>query len=370
MRHPPANLADRNGDVGIFKRPEWKRRGISIKRRMAVECMPVVQFRWNEKGCGMKKVAVCVVAAVLFYLLTACTGQASPASPTQGANESVSTVPVHLAPTASGTPTVLSPSPSSAAPATPTLAPDAWQSLPIVPVVDANTRRIYAVGQNLGNNPHGLSLVGDCLSLPINLFGNYGKDPSHYNLGDYTSLQPVIDWFVDSFNRQSITLGDGFNSAAVLSPLRADPKQCQNGETPLVCEYRIYHPSYALIALGTDDIKTSPEIYEQRMRQIVEYTISQGIVPILETKADNREGNNTFNKIIARLAYDYDVPLWNFWAAVQPLAKHGVANDRGHLTWADPNHFEYTHSMEVAVPVHALTALRTLDSLWRGLTGS
>jgi hypothetical protein len=238
----------------------------------------------------------------------------------------------------------------------------------VVPTVDDNTRRIYTNGQKLNNNPHALSILGDCLSLPINLFGNYGKGPGHYDLGAYTSLQPVIDWFVDSFNRQSITLGDGFNSAAVLSPLRADPKQCQNGETPLVCEYRIYHPSYALIALGTDDIKTSPEIYEQRIRQIVEYTVSLGIVPILETKADNREGNYAFNKIVARLAYEYDVPLWNFWAAVQSLDKHGVANDQGHLTWADPNHFEYTYSMDVAVPVHARTALQTLDSLWHGLT--
>lgn len=208
------------------------------------------------------------------------------------------------------------------------------------------------------------------LSLPINLFGNYGKGPGHYNLGDYTYLQPVIDWFVDSFNRQSVTLGDGFSTAAVLSPLRADPKQCRPDETPLVCEFRIYHPSYALISLGTDDYKISPETFEQRMRQIVEYIISKGIVPILSTKADNREGNNTFNQILARLAYEYGIPLWNFWAAVQSLPKHGVANDQGHLTWADPNHFEYTYSMQVAVPVHTLTALQTLDSLWRGLTGS
>jgi hypothetical protein len=318
----------------------------------------------------MRKVSTLVVLGVLFGLLAACSGNALAGSPTIDTGGVETAVPVTLAPTVPGTSTGIPASPATTAAATATLAPDAWQTLPVVPAIDDNTRRIYAAGQQLANNPHGLSIVGDCLSLPINLFGNYGKGPGHYDLGAYTSLQPVIDWFVDSFNRQSITLGDGFNSAAVLSPLRADPKQCQNGETPLVCEYRVFHPSYALIALGTDDIKTSPVIYEQRMRQIVEYTISQGIVPILETKADNREGNNTFNKIVARLAYEYDVPLWNFWAAVQPLAKHGVANDRGHLTWADPNHFEYTHSMEVAVPVHTLTALRTLDSLWRGLTGS
>jgi hypothetical protein len=237
--------------------------------------------------------------------------------------------------------------------------------MPVVPIVSETARRIYAEGLILGNNPHAFSILGDCLSLPINLFGNYGK-PGKYNLGDYTSLQPVIDWFLDAFNRQSISLGDGFNTAAVLSPLRADPKVCQKNETPLVCEYRIYHPSYALISLGTDDYGIKPELYETRMREIVEYTIAQGIVPILSTKADNREGNNAFNKIVARLAYEYDVPLWNFWAAVQPLAKHGVLNDRGHLTWADPNHLEYTYSMQVAVPVRNVTALQTLEAVWKG----
>jgi hypothetical protein len=318
----------------------------------------------------MHKAATRVFFVFLSGMLAACAGNNPKTSPTIGVGEKATAITATLAPTASAIPAVGSGAPSSTAAATPSLAPDAWQSLPVVPAVDDNTRRIYENGQKLNNDPHALSILGDCLSLPINLFGNYGKGPGHYNLGAYTSLQPVIDWFVDSFNRQSITLGDGFNSAAVLSPLRADPKLCQNGETPLVCEYRIYHPGYALIALGTDDSKTSPEIYEQRMRQIVEYTISLGIVPILETKADNREGNYAFNKIVARLAYEYDVPLWNFWAAVQSLPKHGVANDEGHLTWADPNHFEYTYSMEVAVPVHTLTALQTLESLWRGLTAS
>lgn len=238
--------------------------------------------------------------------------------------------------------------------------------MPIIPQVSQTAREIYRAGQALGNDPHAFSIIGDCLSLPINMFGNYGQ-PGRYNLGPFAHLQPVIDWFQPSFRRISVTLHDGFNTAAVLSPLRADPKQCKPNETPLVCEYRIHRPSYVFISLGTDDFGTPPEVYEQRMRQIVEYTISQGIVPILATKADNREGNHAFNRIVAQLAYEYDVPLWNFWAAVQPL-KYGVLNDQGHLYWADPNHLEYANSMMVAVPVRAATALQALDAVWRGVT--
>ncbi|MBN1439633.1 MAG: hypothetical protein JW929_09510 [Anaerolineales bacterium] len=251
---------------------------------------------------------------------------------------------------------------------TPTLADDDWETMPVIPAVSETARRIYAEGRELGNDPHAFSILGDCLSLPINLFGNYGK-PGKYNLGDYAYLQPVIDWFVDSFTRTSISVGDGFNTAAVLSPLRADPKQCQKGESPMACEFRVHRPSYAIISLGTDDWTVEPEVYEERMRRIVESSIARGIVPILATKADNREGGNAFNKIVARLAYEYDVPLWNFWLAVQPLPKHGVANEQGHLTWADPNHLEYTYSMQVAVPVRNVTALQTLTAVWQGMGG-
>jgi hypothetical protein len=187
-------------------------------------------------------------------------------------------------------------------------------------------------------------------------------------LGEYQTLQPVIDWFVESLNRVSISLGNGFNTSAELSALRADPERCESKESPMACEYRIHHPSYALIALGTDDVGISPEVFEQQMREIIEYTIGKGIVPILATKADNREGGDAFNRISARLAYEYDVPLWNYWAAVQPLPGHGLADGLGHLTWSNPNRFDYPNSMQFAIPVRTRTALQTLESIWRGVT--
>jgi len=54
---------------------------------------------------------------------------------------------------------------------------------------------------------------------------------------------------------------------------------------------------------------------------------------------------------------------------VQALPRKGVANAQGHLTWADPNHLEYTFSMQVAVPVRNVTALQTLEAVWKGVTG-
>jgi hypothetical protein len=308
------------------------------------------------------------LALIFFCAIAACGGSPGTATPANATAQGDATDTIAGVPNPSAT-AALSATRTPPPTQTPTLAPDAWETMPVVPAVGETARRIYAEGRKLGNDPHAFSILGDCLSLPINLFGRYGQE-GKYNLGDFAYLQPVIDWFHDSFVRQSISVGDGFNTAAVLSPLRADPEQCKKTESPMVCEYRVHRPSFAIISLGTDDNTTKPETYESRMRQIVEYTIAQGIVPILSTKADNREGDNAFNKIVALLAYEYDLPLWNFWLAVQPLPKHGVANDRGHLTWADPNHLEYTYSMQVAVPVRNVTALQTLTAVWKAMSGA
>jgi hypothetical protein len=338
----------------------------------------------------MKIKGTAVSIGIAIFFIAACSGAASVASPSIAppTESPVSGLPTDakintinelfpvlqniLASTPSFTPTLPTvtplPTPTLSPSWTPTLAADAWQSLPIVPSVSDTTRRIYEKGRALQNDPRAFSILGDCLSLPINLFGNYGKNASHYKLGEYASLQPVIDWFVESLDRVSISLGNGFNTSAVLSPLRADPERCESTESPMGCEYRIHHPSFALIALGTDDVGLPPETFEKQMREIIEYTISKGIVPILATKADNREGNYAFNRIIARLAHEYDIPLWNYWAAVQPLPGHGLVDGLGHLTWSNPNRFDYPNSMLFAIPVRTRTALQTLDAVWRGVT--
>ena len=104
----------------------------------------------------------------------------------------------------------------------------------------------------------------------------------------------------------------------------------------------------------------TPERYEAYLREIIEFAIAHGVVPILATKADNVEGDHAINLITARLAYEYDLPLWNFWAAVQDLPDHGL----------DPTRPDGFHISIDAWNVRSYTALRTLDALWRGVNAS
>jgi hypothetical protein len=247
-------------------------------------------------------------------------------------------------------------------------------SLPVIPTVSQNARSIYQNGIEMGNNPHAFSKIGDCQSIPT-YFLSYFDNPGFYNLGDYSALQLTIDWYAGSFSRTSLAVKGGFNAAAILSPLRADPKLCNSNENPIACELRLNRPSIAIISLE-EWWSGHPENYETYMRQIIEFTIHQGVVPIIATKADNLEGNHLINQTIANLAQKYDIPLWNFWAAVQPLPNHGLIAfnasgevDMFHLTHSEGYYYyNDTNATHSGWSVRNLTALQVLDAVRRGLS--
>jgi len=108
------------------------------------------------------------------------------------------------------------------------------------------------------------------------------------------------------------------------------------------------------------------QAYEDYLRQIVEYAISQNVLPIVATKADNLEGDHAINQAVARVAADYDIPMWNFWAATNPLTTQGLEDDRFHLT-NGPNYFDDPKSLDLGWPVRNLTGLLTVDAVWKAV---
>jgi hypothetical protein len=252
---------------------------------------------------------------------------------------------------------------TSPVPTASALPADFWQKLPVVPgQISQRVREIYQNGLALGNNPHIFSRIGDCASAaPAFLVGFDGP----YNLGEYIALQPAIDYFKVSFGHPSLAAKAGMNSAGLLTTLWTG-KQCQKDESLLDCQYRLDRPSFAIIAIGTNEayyVHENPGSFEHNMRIILDDTIARGIVPILGTKADNVEGDQSINATIARLAIEYQIPLWNFWLAAQPLPKHGMV-DPEHLnsvSYANFTDFSIPNSLEFGVQVHNLTALQMLE---------
>jgi hypothetical protein len=219
----------------------------------------------------------------------------------------------------------------------------------------------------MGNNPHNFSKIGDCGSTPAWFLGDFDRGDQFYQLGEYQSLASVIQEYQGSFGRTSLAARSGFNASSLFVPLWADRSQCQADEAPLACEYRVHRPVIAFIMLGSNDV-WHPEEFEPQMRKIIEYSIDNGVIPILTTKADDIEGGGSINVTLARLALEYDIPFWNFWRAVQDLPDQGLQEDKVHLTWGR-NFFDDPEAMQKAWPIRNLTALQVLDAIWRVLSG-
>lgn len=242
---------------------------------------------------------------------------------------------------------------------------EAWKDLPVIPTVSQRAAQIYQKGLEMGRDPHHFSKIGDCQNVSSYFLSPF-EYPSAYHLGEYANLQEAIEWFKGSFSRDSLAVKGGFNVAAVLSPLRADPNKCDQGESPAACELRVFNPSFAIISMETW-WSGKPENYEKYMRQLIEYLIDQGVVPILATKADNLEGGNQINQTLGQLSWEYDIPLWNFWASVQSLPDKGLTDDGFHLTLGD-YFYDNLQSTQTGWSKRNLTALQALDAVWRGTT--
>ena len=246
------------------------------------------------------------------------------------------------------------------------LSPEDWQNWPVVPTVSSEMKVLFQHGLALGNNPAAFSKIGDGEVSTVWFLTQYDHGASNYLLGSHMELLPVIEHFSGSFGRVGPAAGRGYNTTIILGPVLAGTKDCNPGETHLDCELRVYHPSFAIISMGTNQV-WQPEVFEPGLKQIIERLLKAEVVPIMSTKADNLEGNNRINTIIARLAYEYNLPLWNFWRVVQPLPAHGLQADHEHLTYSfsdfsNPINFQY------AWPWRNLTALQVLDSVYRGVT--
>ena len=248
-----------------------------------------------------------------------------------------------------------------------TLPPERWKDWPVAPVVSQRARQIYQQGLAMGNLPTHFSKIGDCQNIRQYFLGMF-DDPTTYGLGrDNEYLIPTISYFQQSWNRTSEAVRSGFNVASVLTSINANPKTCLPGETPLDCEFRIWKPSIVIISMETWTKDRPTDTYTGYLRQIIDYAIAKGAVPILATKADNLEGDFSINKAIVQLAAEYDIPLWNFWRAADPLPYNGLIGDGFHLTNA-PNFFNDSSDMEKAWPWRNLTALQALDAVRKFVT--
>jgi len=212
------------------------------------------------------------------------------------------------------------------------LKPEDWREWPVIPTMSENTLEIYLQGLQAGTNPNLFSIIGDCQNIPGgSLFRKVNWDD--FSLPpDLEHLQPTLDNFRNIWSREPVTVGGGFIPASMFSTYWTDTERCNPIETPLDCEFRLNNASVVLISIGSDQKPGTGEDFDHYMRKIVEYSIENNRLPIISTDAYATEEGFPLNLIMAEIAYDYDIPLWNFWAAVQDLPNHGLKEDNFHIS--------------------------------------
>jgi hypothetical protein len=239
------------------------------------------------------------------------------------------------------------------------LDPADWHHWPVIPIVPEYTRKIYLLGQSLGNDPRAFSVLGDCQSEPDVFMGIYETDPQAVAALPL-NLQETVAWFSGSFNRLSPTVRAGTTTGGLLWPMWHQNKYaCTKFETPLQCELRIHKPSFIIIHVGTH--------YENRnegyLRTILNQLVAAGVIPILSSKADDRELDEHVNAQYAHLAVEYNLPFWNFWAAVDNLPNRGL------YTRPDAAYQGDLYLTNEAAAIQRLSALQVLDVVRRAVTG-
>jgi len=233
------------------------------------------------------------------------------------------------------------------------LPPELWKEWPIFPSsISDNLKLIYNQGIKNGNNPHAFSIFGDCHSLPEVFLGVFDNDPDYWKSLD-SSIQETVMNFQGSFDRYSPTVKIGTTEGALLWPLWNDNKEgkCDPNENAVDCELRVHKPSIVIIQVGTHYESRN----EQYLIKIIEKVLEHGAVPIIVSKADNRELDEHINETLIRLAAQYDLPVWNFWASVQHLETYGIdSKDNMYLNVEGHK-------------IHQRDGIKVLDLVWHAL---
>src|SRR5206468_10416279 len=101
--------------------------------------------------------------------------------------------------------------------------------------------------------------------------------------------------------------------------------------------------------------------------------LGTGVIPVLSTIPDHLFAGGLygprvpiFNQAIADVAAQMQVPLWNYWLAMQPLANKGIGSDGVHPTTDPFGSWIFTDDgLQFGYNVRNLTAIEVLDKLKR-----
>ncbi len=247
-----------------------------------------------------------------------------------------------------------------------------FASLPVIPADDPavidSVRAISARGQLAGRVPTSLLVAGDSNSTAIGshysgFLAGYGN--LNYNAAGLAAVRPDL---VDTLN--AFRTGGSF----VRPTTSAVPGyRAMDMMVTLPPEIASTNAGVAVVMIGTNDLFWNPtEAYRDQLRSAVRLLVNNGIVPLLSTLPPSNYNGGVlaprvleFNQVIADIADEFKLPVWNLWRALVALPGGGLAPDGVHLV-SDGDGSSITGA---AQNVRNLEALDVLAWFRRAVTG-
>lgn len=267
----------------------------------------------------------------------------------------------------------------------------AYDQPPVVPVIDAamktRLQAVHAKGQALGNYPDVLSRMGDSVTSSNLFLTPIGC--GDYALAGHTELRSAIAYFgtrtdsawrtsgwcgrVNSFTRTSACAVSGWSAIHALTLPGYCPDRSLAAAT---CELLLSRPAVALIMFGTNDLEHySPGTFRSSLTAIVQGCVAGGVIPVLSTiphrydSAARAARVIPYNQIIIDVATSNQVPLWNYWLALERpgMVNGGISADGIHpnaLNGSDSANFG-SGGLRYGYNQRNFTALQVLEKITR-----
>lgn len=251
--------------------------------------------------------------------------------------------------------------------------PASFTATPVIPTIDsAMTARLATViqtGQANGNRANVFTRAGDSITYSNQFLVPLATASAAVDRAGDGSLNDTLGYFRsgfigsnNSFANPSTAAYGGWTSSDVLARL---PNELATSR-----------PAFVLIMVGTNDITlgVSVDTYRQNLTRIVQTALNAGVVPVLSTipdialypSAQSRLGE--FNQAVQDVGESLQVPVWNYWRALQRLPDKGLSADGVHPSASPNGGGDLTaFGLNYGYDVRNLTALQTLDKLRRVL---
>jgi len=143
----------------------------------------------------------------------------------------------------------------------------------------------------------------------------------------------------------------------------------------LLCELKRKKPSIVLIMYGTNDLERYNDLstFRTQLMTIVQKSVAAGVIPVLSTipgRTDSYAGRvASYNAAIIAVAQANDIPLWNYWLALQApsIIDHGISADGVHpnIYLGDQGADFTTTGLKYGYNQRNLTAVQVLEVIKR-----